>query len=47
MADEAFINALTQAGSNIQMLQGQGLKDFMLEEHKKNKASMIAAGLKQ
>ncbi len=45
--DPEFIEALTQAGSNIREIQGLEFMTFLKEEHDKMERSMTLAGLKQ
>ena len=45
MEDPEFIAALTEAGSNIELLQGAALEAFLQEQHDKNKTAMETVGL--
>lgn len=47
MEDQEFIDALTQAGSNIQLLQGTALDTFLKTQHDQNGQAMQIAGLAQ
>ena len=47
MLDDEFISAMSTSGSNVRLLQGQELLDFMQEQHEKNEEAMGVAGLKQ